>query len=476
MDGKSKLPWESLGLVEGDIPWKALHEFAAAVVTDTSVADELIDLYDSVWQADFEVEHYEDLYVPAIFALASPQLGDESRRRIGRFLVEELAEAGYEDAEISIEVLTAACGCMGPTILPLVLEAIDDEVDTEGSWFHLWGLTALAASTDDSEVRERVIRACRELLRRADRREIDPMDAINAAWTLARMGCTDCSSLIRRVKKKSKRSFCHGDYADAVDLLEGRLDYTPVPELWESPVKEWLEPRWRMARDWYAKLGDEDSGDDTDEGIRRAVDLTERFLESPQERGLADELIEDAAFIVRSLLENLWVYTSSSPEEINKYALEEVLLDVLPRKVTADRDLFEKVAPVTEAFLKWLESEGILADTEGLIRAVRGWSETIVARGMDPGCWGMAKSFGMQMAADGIDMEDEQAVQRYIVEYNSQLLSQEPTDRPDVEAFKPRTPIVEQSPKIGRNQPCPCGSGRKYKKCCGSVKSTNVES
>ena len=22
--------------------------------------------------------------------------------------------------------------------------------------------------------------------------------------------------------------------------------------------------------------------------------------------------------------------------------------------------------------------------------------------------------------------------------------------------------------KIGRNAPCPCGSGRKYKKCCGS--------
>lgn len=21
--------------------------------------------------------------------------------------------------------------------------------------------------------------------------------------------------------------------------------------------------------------------------------------------------------------------------------------------------------------------------------------------------------------------------------------------------------------KIGRNEPCPCGSGRKYKKCCG---------
>jgi SEC-C motif-containing protein len=24
-----------------------------------------------------------------------------------------------------------------------------------------------------------------------------------------------------------------------------------------------------------------------------------------------------------------------------------------------------------------------------------------------------------------------------------------------------------ETPKVGRNEPCPCGSGRKYKKCCG---------
>ena len=28
-------------------------------------------------------------------------------------------------------------------------------------------------------------------------------------------------------------------------------------------------------------------------------------------------------------------------------------------------------------------------------------------------------------------------------------------------------PIVNAFPKIGRNDPCPCGSGKKYKKCCG---------
>jgi len=28
-------------------------------------------------------------------------------------------------------------------------------------------------------------------------------------------------------------------------------------------------------------------------------------------------------------------------------------------------------------------------------------------------------------------------------------------------------PIRRETPKINRNDPCPCGSGKKYKKCCG---------
>lgn len=28
-------------------------------------------------------------------------------------------------------------------------------------------------------------------------------------------------------------------------------------------------------------------------------------------------------------------------------------------------------------------------------------------------------------------------------------------------------PVRRSSPKVGRNDPCPCGSGKKYKKCCG---------
>jgi preprotein translocase subunit SecA len=29
------------------------------------------------------------------------------------------------------------------------------------------------------------------------------------------------------------------------------------------------------------------------------------------------------------------------------------------------------------------------------------------------------------------------------------------------------SPVKRKTPKVGRNQPCPCGSGKKYKHCCG---------
>ncbi|KAB2893057.1 MAG: hypothetical protein F9K40_17435, partial [Kofleriaceae bacterium] len=29
--------------------------------------------------------------------------------------------------------------------------------------------------------------------------------------------------------------------------------------------------------------------------------------------------------------------------------------------------------------------------------------------------------------------------------------------------------VVHDAPKVGRNDPCPCGSGKKYKKCHGAA-------
>jgi preprotein translocase subunit SecA len=36
------------------------------------------------------------------------------------------------------------------------------------------------------------------------------------------------------------------------------------------------------------------------------------------------------------------------------------------------------------------------------------------------------------------------------------------------QAEKPR-PVRKSAPAVGRNDPCPCGSGQKYKRCCGKA-------
>lgn len=52
-------------------------------------------------------------------------------------------------------------------------------------------------------------------------------------------------------------------------------------------------------------------------------------------------------------------------------------------------------------------------------------------------------------------------------EYTIGLESEKPEDITDLEILlNPTKPKIAEK-KVGRNEPCPCGSGKKYKKCCG---------
>ncbi len=68
----------------------------------------------------------------------------------------------------------------------------------------------------------------------------------------------------------------------------------------------------------------------------------------------------------------------------------------------------------------------------------------------------LQKIFRIQLARDE-DVEQMEAQQR------QQKISMNRTDEED----QVKKPIIREEDKIGRNDPCPCGSGKKYKKCCG---------
>ena len=44
-----------------------------------------------------------------------------------------------------------------------------------------------------------------------------------------------------------------------------------------------------------------------------------------------------------------------------------------------------------------------------------------------------------------------------------------PTETGEVESFRDPATTVAEVPRVGRNDPCPCGSGKKYKSCHGKL-------
>ena len=51
--------------------------------------------------------------------------------------------------------------------------------------------------------------------------------------------------------------------------------------------------------------------------------------------------------------------------------------------------------------------------------------------------------------------------------YTIELDRKKPEDVTALETLLNWPKPVEAEKKVGRNEPCPCGSGNKYKKCCG---------
>ncbi|MBR1866601.1 MAG: SEC-C domain-containing protein [Lachnospiraceae bacterium] len=64
-----------------------------------------------------------------------------------------------------------------------------------------------------------------------------------------------------------------------------------------------------------------------------------------------------------------------------------------------------------------------------------------------------------------MNMVDCEAEWLYTLEEWNPLLTEE--RRKELYKLQKKSKTVVKPPQIGRNDPCPCGSGRKYKQCCG---------
>jgi hypothetical protein len=74
---------------------------------------------------------------------------------------------------------------------------------------------------------------------------------------------------------------------------------------------------------------------------------------------------------------------------------------------------------------------------------------------------------------DWLDFYDPEAIAQRQARWEEEAQRREERDDPEADPLDddlldllPLEPIVRSEPKCGRNDPCPCGSGKKYKKCC----------
>jgi preprotein translocase subunit SecA len=70
-------------------------------------------------------------------------------------------------------------------------------------------------------------------------------------------------------------------------------------------------------------------------------------------------------------------------------------------------------------------------------------------------------------ALSSVNLEQVSAQQKEIIEERGRAESSEPPQRKTPPSRRATPQILKRNVKVGRNDPCPCGSGKKYKQCHG---------
>jgi hypothetical protein len=203
----------------------------------------------------------------------------------------------------------------------------------------------------------------------------------------------------------------------------------------------------------------------TEDPFDAALDGFERWTATTKRKLSADPAgeIETALNLMRDYLD------IDSPADLGAGDLKELLLRIYPRKMTVfDAADTEDTVPAVRDFLAYLAESGEV--TEGTARTLERELDEIAPRFtevmMDPSNWGMAGSLVHAMAADGVDLDDQAAVDRWISSYNAGLpgIDYEEEDEDDVVDLKEafglpdemaplRLPVPEELAAMARHAP-----------------------
>jgi hypothetical protein len=157
---------------------------------------------------------------------------------------------------------------------------------------------------------------------------------------------------------------------------------------------------------------------------RQRVTLqTAAFLDSPHAADLGEER-GDAQEVATLFLECCYDGVGKAPHKLDGDDIHEILCHLLPARLGTKDPRASRVGQILRAFFAFLEGEQVVTQS----------------------------------------YEIRQVLERDIGELERIVR----TGEGHVHGPLPKgTPFKHGAAKTGRNDPCPCGSGKKFKKCCG---------
>jgi hypothetical protein len=186
------------------------------------------------------------------------------------------------------------------------------------------------------------------------------------------------------------------------------------------------------------------------DGFEQWTAATKRKLSADPETAVGE--VETLLDLMRNYLDVV------GPADLGPGDLRELLLRIYPRKMTVfDAADTEDTVPAVRDFLAYLAERGEIP--ESTARALERELDEVAPRFteamMDPANWGMAGSLVHAMAADGVDLDDQAAVDRWISAYNAGLaeFGDEEEDEDDVVDLKEAFGLPDQLAPVRLPEP-----------------------
>lgn len=162
--------------------------------------------------------------------------------------------------------------------------------------------------------------------------------------------------------------------------------------------------------------------------------LSRDFQNSKTIKSKAATYKENVGYVVKSFLDYIFFHEHKEIRETTAEHVNHFMLEFAPRKLSFSTEDVKKVPEILSQFLTFLETDGHIHN--------------------------------------GVQLGD-------IAKANSRAFTKAMPKQKKVTDKKPAKPAKKAAAmkkpkkkavleaKVGRNDPCPCGSGKKYKKCCG---------